>query len=69
MDKNEVIACTLLPRDIGQKALVFLLPCQSIDVLYCVLKSLFRTERNETERNGMEWNKQIDINGVSIEIY
>jgi hypothetical protein len=51
-DKNEVIACRMLPRDIGQKALFFQ-PCQSIDVLSVFLYHYL-------EHNGTEWNGKTD---------
>ena len=52
-DRNEVIAWTMLPRDIGLEALFFL-PCQSIHLFSVFLHHYL--EWNITERNGTEWN-------------
>ncbi len=57
-DKHEAIARKLLPRDTGQKASYFgclANPQMSSVFVYHYLKQN-GTERNETERNGTDWN-------------
>jgi|CryBogDrversion2_11_1035321.scaffolds.fasta_scaffold117695_1 hypothetical protein len=57
-DQNEVIACSLLQRDIGQKAPYFGFPANpkmSSVFLYHYLHWT-GTELNGTERNRTDWN-------------